>query len=186
MHEKSSLPSPGGAAEKTLISACGSGEDKNRMLSRLRFSAAGRGLFRSFWGAVALAILFGGALGLELGTRAGGLAPSMSAPIAETAGLDAAGAAEVARLRDDVRSLRAQIEQFRHLVETSKPAERLRALETAHEASAAQAQLAGSTATKLDLFEARLERLERAGADTTPTGLIRRPLPKNQRKSATP
>jgi len=186
MQEKSSLPSPPGAAEVALISARRSGEDKNRILSRLRFSAAGRSLFRSCWGPVALSVLVGGVLGFELGMRAGGLAPSRSAPIAEPAWLDAAGAAEVARLRGDVRSLRAQIEQLRHLVETSKTAERLKALEPAHEPGAAQAQLAGSTATKLDLFEARLQRLERAVADATPTGLIRQPVSKDQRKSATP
>jgi hypothetical protein len=189
MQEKSSLAppcSPCRAAEETLSSARGSEEDKNRMHSRPRFSAAGRGLVKSFWGAVALAILIGAALGFELGMRAGGLGPSTRTPIAETAWLEAAGAAEVARLRDDVRSLRAQIEQLRHLAETSRTAERPKAFEMAHEPSAAQAQLAGSTPTKLDLFEARLERLERAGADATPTGLIHRPVPKNQRKAATP
>ena len=186
MRERSSLSSLCGEAEEALISARGFEEEKKRLLSRLRLSVAGRGGLRSYCGALALAILVGAALGFELGMRAGALAPSPGARNAETAWLDAAGAPEVARLRDDVRSLRAQIEQLRHLAENSRAAERLKALEAAHEAGAAQAQLAGSTAAQLGRLEARLERLERASADTTPTGLIQRPAPRNQRKAATP
>jgi len=175
MQEKSSLPPPCGGAEKALISACRFGEDKSRRLSRLRFSVAGRRLFQSFWGALALAILVGGALGLELGMRAGRSAPSRSLRVAETASRDAAGSAEVAGLREDVRALRAQIEQLRHAGETSRTAERLKALETAHETCPAPAQLPSAAATRLDALEARIERLERVGVDTTPTALIQRP-----------
>jgi len=176
MRETSSLPPPCGGAEEPLIPAGGARENKERLLSRLRFSVAGRSPLGSFRGALALAILFGAALGVKLGMRAGDLAPPRSAPIAETAWLDAPGGAEVARLRDDVRSLRAQLEQLRHLAENSRTAERLKALEAAHEGSAAQAQLISSTATKLALLEARLERIERASADATPTALIQRPF----------
>ena len=186
MQEKSSLLSPCGRAEETLISAARSGEDKRRRLSRLRFSVAGRRSLGSFWGALALAILVGGVLGLELGTRAGCLAPPKCGRVAETASPDAAGSAEAVRLREEVRGLRAQLEQLRHAVETSRTAERLKALETAHEASAAHAQLASSAGTRLDALEARLERLERAGADTTSTALIQRPGPRSGRRTATP
>ncbi|WP_158658543.1 hypothetical protein [Methylocystis bryophila] len=117
----------------------------------------------------------GAALGLEFGLRAGGLAPPTSGRIAEPASLDRVALVELAHLRDDVRSLRAQIEQLRHTAETSRAGERIKALEAAHEASLAQAQLASATATKLGALEARLERLERAGADPTSTSVIGRP-----------
>ena len=185
MQEKSSLLQSCGGTAETLISSCESGEDRSRALSRLRVSVAGRRFFTSFWAALALAILVGGALGLELGMRAGGLAPPPSGRVAETASPQAAGAADVARLREDVRSLRAQIEQLRHAAETSRTAERLKALETAHETSAAHAQLPSATATRLDALEARLERLERVGVDTTPTAMIQRPGARNGRKTAT-
>lgn len=128
-----------------------------------------------------MAILAGAALGMEFGLRAGGLAPPTNGRISETVSLDAAGAAEVARLRDDVRTLRAQIEQLRHLVETARTSERIKALEAEHDASVAQSQLAASTAAKLFGLEARLERLERASADATPTSVIPR---SGSRKSA--
>jgi hypothetical protein len=186
MQEKSSLPPPCGGDEETPTSVCGSGEDERRAPSRLRFSVAWLRLFRSFWGALALAILVGGALGLELGVRAGGLAQPPSGRFAETAAPPAAGAAEVARLREDVRSLRAQIELLRHTAEIARTAERLKALETAHETSAAHAQLPSATATRLDSLEARLQRLERVGVDATPTALIQRPGARNGRKTAAP
>ena len=186
MQEKSSLLSPCGGAEETLISSCGSQEDQSRGLSRLRFSVAGRRPSSAFWSALALAILLGAAVGLEFGLRAGGSAPPTSGRVAETASQDAAGAAEVARLRNDVRSLRAQIEQLRHAAETSRMAERLKALETAHETSAAHAQLPSATAMRVDALEARLERLERGGVDTTPTALIQRPGARSGRKTASP
>ena len=184
MQDNSSLLQSRGATEETLISSCGSGEDKSRALSRLRVSVAGRRFFTSFWAALALAILVGGALGLELGMRAGGLAPPPSGRVA-AASPTAVGAADVARLREDVRSLRAQIEQLRHAAETSRTSERLKALEMAHETSAAHAQLPSATATRLDALEARLERLERVGVDTTPTALIQRPGARNGRNTAT-
>lgn len=175
MQQESSLLAPCGA-QGTRVSASGSAEDDNRTPPRLRLSVAGRQAFKSFRGALALAILAGCALGFELGMRAGDPALPPGAHGVETAAwLNAAGTADVTRLREDVRSLRAQIEQLRHLAETSKTGERLKALEAAHEAGAAQAQLLGATVMKLGQIEARLERLERAQADPTPTGSIKRP-----------
>lgn len=167
------LPSLVGAEEAPLASC--KPADKSRALRRLRYSVAARRPSASFWSALAVAILLGAALGLEFGIRAGGLAPLTSGRAAQTESLDRAALVEVARLRDDVRSLRAQIEQLRHAVESSRAAERIKALETAHEASFAREQLASATATKLGALEARLERLERAGADASPTSVIRRP-----------
>jgi len=181
MQENSSVLPPSGGPDAALLSSCASRAVEGRALSRLRLSVAGRRSHRSFWSALALAILAGAALGMEFGLRAGSLAPPTRGRISETVSLDAAGAAEVARLRDDVRALRAQIEQLRHLVETAKTSERIRALEAAHDASLAQSQALASTAAKLGGLEARLERLERASADATPTSLIQR---SGSRKSA--
>jgi hypothetical protein len=174
MQENSSVLPPSGGPEKALLSSCASKVVESRALSRLRFSVAGRRSSRSFWSALALALLAGAALGMEFGLRAGSLAPPARGRISETVSLDAAGAAEVARLRDDVRALRAQIEQLRHLVEISKTSERIKALEAAHDAGVAQSQLAAATAARLGGLEARLERLEHASVDTTPTSLIQR------------
>ena len=174
MQQKSSLLAPCGA-EGTGLSACGSGGDENPAPPRLRFSVAGRRAFNSFRRALALAILAGCALGFELGVRAGDPGQPATARSAETtAWLNAPSAADVSRLREDVRGLRAQIEQLRHLAETSKTGERLKALEAAHEAGAVPMQLLSATVTKLGQLEARLERLERAQADPTPTGSIKR------------
>ena len=177
MQQKSSPLAPCGA-EGTRRCASGSGRDENPAPQLLRFSVAGRRAFHSFRGALALAILAGCALGFELGVRAGDPSLPVSARSGETvAGLNSAGADDVTRLREDVRGLRAQIEQLRHLAETSRTSERLKALEAAHEAGAAQAQLLSATVTKLGQLEARLERLERAQADPTPTGSIKRQKP---------
>jgi hypothetical protein len=174
MQEESSLLAPCGA-EGTQVSASGLRKDESSASPHLRLSVAGRNAFRSFRGALALAILAGCALGFELGLRAGDPGLPAGARKAETAAwLAAPGAAEVARLREGVRGLRAQIEQLRHLAEASKTGERLKALETAHEAGAAQAQLLGATVLRLGQIETRLERLERAQADPTPTGSIKR------------
>jgi hypothetical protein len=174
MQEESSLLAPCGA-EGTRLSACGSGGDENPGPPRLRFSVAGRRAFNSFRGALALAILAGCALGFELGVRAGDPGLPTPARSAEAAAwLNAPSGADVSRLREDVRGLRAQIEQLRHLAETSKTGERLKALEAAHEAGAAQMQVLGATATKLGQLEVRFERLERVQADPTPTGSIKR------------
>ncbi len=177
MQRNSSLLAPSGG-EGTKVPACVAGVEADPAPARLRFSVAGGQAFTSFRGALALAILAGCALGFELGLRAGDPGPLAGARSAGTAAwLDAAGAAEVARLREDVHSLHAQIEALRHLAETSRAGERLKALEASHEAGAAQSQLLGATVTKLGQIETRLERLERAQADPTPTGSIKRQKP---------
>jgi uncharacterized phage infection (PIP) family protein YhgE len=81
---------------------------------------------------------------------------------------------------DEVRGLRAQIEQLRHGVETARTADRARAQETARDASleAQQQALDQTTATlaaKLSEIDSRLARLERSGADATPVGSIAKP-----------
>ena len=87
---------------------------------------------------------------------------------------------EMAHMLDEVRGLRAQIEQLRHGVETARTADRSRAQETARDASleAQQQALDQTTATlaaKLAEIDSRLARLERSGADTTPVGSIAKP-----------
>lgn len=185
MDEKSSPLPPFSEGKDPLLSSCTFREEKSRTPSNLRFSVAGERLPRSFWRALALAVLAGGAMGLDFGSRAGGLAEAPHGRIAETP-QDKAGGAEVARLIDELRSLRAKVEQIRHVAETARTAERLKALETAHEASAAQAQLAASTATRLDAIDARLARLERAGVDATQTASIKGHGSRNERKTPAP
>ena len=74
----------------------------------------------------------------------------------------------------------AQIEQFRHGVETARTADRARAQETARDASLeareqALDQTTASLAAKLSEIDSRLARLERSGADATPVGSIAKP-----------
>ncbi|PWB82469.1 MAG: hypothetical protein C3F11_11720 [Methylocystaceae bacterium] len=91
----------------------------------------------------------------------------------------ASGAAErqeIARLTDEVRSLRAQAESLRHGGETLRVAERLRALETARdadrEAGRANERAIASASARIDKIEARLDLVERAKIDRTPTGAV--------------
>ncbi len=118
--------------------------------------------------------------GLEAGSRfdAAMLTPS-DPPIAQGAA-QTAPAPEMARMLDEVRGLRAQIEQLRHGVETARTVDHSRALETARDASleAREQALDQTTATlaaRLAEIDSRLARLERSGADTTPVGSIARP-----------
>jgi hypothetical protein len=63
---------------------------------------------------------------------------------------------EIARVLDQLRSLRAQIEQMRHQAETARPA--------------ADPAGAGEIAARFSRLEERLDRLERASADKAATG----------------
>lgn len=134
-------------------------------------------------GSVAGAIL-GGKTGVKQGLEAGSrldaamLAPS--GPLSAEAAAQTDPAPELARMLEEVRGLRAQIEQLRHGVETARSADRSRAQETARDASleAQQQALDQTTAAlgaKLAEVDSRLARLERSGADTTPVGSIARP-----------
>jgi hypothetical protein len=129
-------------------------------------------------------VILGGKTGVKPGLEAGSrletamLAPS-GPPTAEVAA-QTDSTSEMARTLDEVRGLRAQIEQLRHGVETARTADRSRAQETARDASleAQQQALDQTTATlaaKLAEIDSRLARLERSGADTTPVGSIAKP-----------
>jgi hypothetical protein len=134
-------------------------------------------------GSLAGAIL-GGKSGVKSGLEAGSrLDAAMLAPRAPSNAEVAAQTdpnPDVARLLDDVRGLRAQIEQLRHGVETARSTDRSRAQETARDASlGAQQQALDQTtaalAAKLNEIDSRLARLERSGVDTTPVGSIAKP-----------
>lgn len=83
---------------------------------------------------------------------------------------------EIARLLDEVRSVRAQVESMRHADESLRAAERLRALEGGrdanHEASRANEKAAAAASARIDKVEARLDLLERTKIDRTPTGAV--------------
>jgi len=129
-------------------------------------------------------VILGGKTGVKPGLEAGSrfdaamLAPGESATAQVAAQTNPTP--EMARMLDEVRGLRAQIEQLRHGVETARTADRARAQETARDASleAQQQALDQTTATlaaKLSEIDSRLARLERSGADTTPVGSIAKP-----------
>jgi chromosome segregation ATPase len=129
-------------------------------------------------------VILGGKTGVKPGLEAGSrfdaamLAPGESATAQVAAQSDPTP--EMARMLDEVRGLRAQIEQFRHGVETARTADRARAQETARDASLeareqALDQTTASLAAKLSEIDSRLARLERSGADATPVGSIAKP-----------
>ncbi|MGA8169437.1 MAG: hypothetical protein WB816_01155 [Methylocystis sp.] len=114
--------------------------------------------------------------GLEAGSR-------LDAAMLEPNSASNAGVAqtdptpEMARMLDEVRGLRAQIEQLRHGVEIARAGDHARGQETARDAGleAQQQALDQTTAAlgaKLGELDARLARLERVGVDTTPVGSI--------------
>jgi hypothetical protein len=134
-------------------------------------------------GSVAGAIL-GGRTGVKPGLEAGARVDTAllaQAPPAKTEGVpQTEPVSDVTRLLDDVRGLRAQIEQLRHAAETARTADHLRAQEAARDVSLeAQQQALDQTtaalAAKLNEIDGRLARLERSGVDTTPVGSIGRP-----------
>jgi hypothetical protein len=129
-------------------------------------------------------VILGGKTGVKPGLEAGSrfdaamLAPGESATAQVAAQSDPTP--EMARMLDEVRGLRAQIEQFRHGVETARTADRARSQETARDASLeareqALDQTTASLAAKLSEIDSRLARLERSGADATPVGSIAKP-----------
>jgi TolA-binding protein len=167
--EASPLPPQGVGAHPLLESRRGGASEG--LLASLS-ARAWAGLPNSFWSALALSALLGAALGLRLG---GGL-PGAPAPEDSTARLaETLPGAEVARLVDELRGLRAQIEQMRHNAELQRVAERVKALETARDALAdANGQTAAQLAARLASVEARLAEIEVAGADSATPGTAKR------------
>jgi len=149
-----------------------------------------KSLRNQFWFALAVSIVGGGAAGLTMGENTG-----VRSAIEAGAKIDVATLAQalpwklevasagssppdIALLLEDVRGLRAQIEQIRHTAETQRVGDRVKALESAQGVSLGAEQTLDRTttalATRLNEIDARLARLERAGTDTTPTGAISR------------
>lgn len=126
-------------------------------------------------GSVAGAIL-GGKTGVKQGLEAGSRVEAAMLAPSGPANAQTDPAPEMARMLDDLRGLRAQIEQLRHGVETARTAERARTQETARDASLeARQQALDQTTAKLAEIDSRLARLERSGVDTTPVGSIAKP-----------
>ena len=118
--------------------------------------------------------------GLEAGSRLDSAMIAPSEPPTAQAVAQTGPTPEMARMLDEVRGLRAQIEQLRHGVETARAADHVRAQEMTRDASleAREQALDQTTATlaaKLAEIDSRLARLERSGADTTPVGSIAKP-----------
>jgi hypothetical protein len=108
-------------------------------------------------GALALSMISGAGAGWICGGATGvreGVAAGARSAVTERG----SKGVETARLLEEVRGLRAQIEQFRHAVEAQRAAEQQSAV-----------------VAKLQDISTRLERLERAAIDATPVGSVRRP-----------
>ena len=90
---------------------------------------------------------------------------------------DASDKQEIARLVNEIDSLRAQIEQVRHSADNLHASERLRALEAVREQSAEAGKTNTTVIARLDQLETRLAQLERAALDRTPTGAFPKPDP---------
>ncbi|HXY59011.1 MAG TPA: hypothetical protein VEH76_10575 [Methylocystis sp.] len=117
---------------------------------------------RQLMGALTVSIAVGSVAGYVYGGRTGVSEGAAAGARRElTAGADPSSAreAETLRLLDDVRGLRAQVEQLRHGAEAQRAA----------------ADETGALGAELREVLARLDRLERAAADKTPVGAIPSP-----------
>jgi hypothetical protein len=119
--------------------------------------------------------LFGSHAGVKGSHEAA--APSEPASVAQARptkpeAADARDREEIARLAEDVRAMRAQVDRLRQGADSLRASERLRALEAAREERRDAGKANAATVAKLDRLEARLAHLERATADRTPTGSL--------------
>jgi hypothetical protein len=149
---------------------------------------------------VALSIMAGAVVGYGFGQSAG-----VRSAVEAGARVDAASLAaalpwkpeiasqsaerqQIARLLEEVRVNRAQIEAMRHATEHLRAGERLRALETARDAAVegarAQDRAAAQLSSELARVGERVERLEKRAADMTPTASI--PAPERKRVDGKP
>jgi hypothetical protein len=76
----------------------------------------------------------------------------------------------LAQLSDDIRALRAQIEQTRNATVSLRAPQRLRALEAALDANLETSRSNASAVARIDKLETRIGLLERTTIDRTPTG----------------
>jgi hypothetical protein len=141
-------------------------------------------LRKQFLVALSISVAAGGLAGLLLGEKTG-VKPAIEAARTEDAKLaraassalePLAGGSSVASLIDELRSLRAQMEQMRHAAETQRAAERLKTVESAQSANGDALQgvenAIATLAARLGQMDDRLARLERFGSDATPVGAI--------------
>ena len=113
---------------------------------------------------------------LEAGGRVDAASLARALPWKNEIAAEAVDRRQVARLLDDLRSLRAQVEQMRHASETSRILDRIHALEVAGRAAPpAPSRSKVDPTARLVKLEERFARLERAGADRTATGSIAKP-----------
>jgi hypothetical protein len=178
-NEDPPLPTYSGGRSALLGSFRGERNPQLRPV-KLQVSVQSNRFGPTFWAMLAAAVLGGGALGLRLGAGAGATPEVAAAPQVEAApqlAQQEALEAEVARLLHEVRGLRAQVEQIRHVSETQRVADRLKVLEAAHDASlAAQSEpkdAAAPVVSKLEEIDARIARLEHPNVDMTATGSIK-------------
>jgi hypothetical protein len=126
--------------------------------------------------------LSGSGAGLDrvLGFRVGTEQPDLlqAPPTKSNVTTDARDKQEIARLANEIDSLRAQIEQVRHSADNLHASERLRALEVAREQSGEAAKTNTAVMARLDKLETRLAQLEHATLDRTPTSAFSRPDPR--------
>ncbi|QGM46911.1 hypothetical protein [Methylocystis heyeri] len=160
------------------------GEMRSRIEEAADESHSGSGLRRQFWIALAASIVAGCGVGLSFGERTG-VRPAIEAGTRPDAArsVRAGGGEDAASLTEELRALRAQIEQMRHLVENQRATERLKALEASQnagqEATQTLEKAAAALTSRVDDIDRRLTRLVRAGVDFTPVGATGRnePLP---------
>ena len=77
---------------------------------------------------------------------------------------------QISRLSDEIRSLRAQLEQTRRAADSAHMQERLHALEAARDANLQLTKASAESIAKIDRLETRMGQLERISVDHTATG----------------
>jgi hypothetical protein len=120
--------------------------------------------------------------GVEAGARVDAASLAQALPWKAEIANEPAARQQMARLLEEVRINRAQMEALRHAAETQRAGERLKALETAREALTeglrAEERAAGRLATELTHVHERLDRLEKGAIDMAPTASIVAPAQK--------
>jgi hypothetical protein len=114
-------------------------------------------------------------LGLRVGQEHADLMQAL--PPKTTVATGATDKQEIARLVNEIDSLRAQIERVRDSADNLHASERLRALEAAREQSGKAGETNSAVMARLDKLEARLAQFEHTKFDRTPTSVFSRPEP---------
>lgn len=132
--------------------------------------------------ALMIGYLSGSGAGLDrvLGFRVGTEQPDLlqAPPTKSNVTTDARDKQEIARLANEINSLRAQIEQVRHSADNLHTSDRLRALEAAREQSGEAGETNSTVMARLDKLETRLAQFENSTFGRTPTSAFSRPEPR--------